>query len=119
MKCRYAVSQLEIYLNREIPPAERRRLQAHLAICPDCRQELDELDALQSLIRASLRRLAARAFPTSGAWDRIQESIHANNFPLTSQPSRPGGALPGWQAPLFSNTWPAFCLPRGAWWLVN
>ncbi len=116
MKCRYALSQLEIYLNREIPPAERRRLQAHLAKCLDCRQELDELDALQSLIRNSLRLLAGRAFPTSGAWDRIQESIRSGSFPLINQPARPETSPSAWHPPLFSNTWPTFCLPRGAWW---
>jgi anti-sigma factor RsiW len=117
MKCRYVHSQLEIYLDREIPPAERRRLQAHLAQCIDCRRELDELDALQSQIRNSLRLLVGRALPASDAWERIQASIHSSKFPLANnQPARREAAPPDWHPLVFSSSWSAFCLPRGAWW---
>jgi anti-sigma factor RsiW len=115
MQCRYVLSQLEIYLNREIPPAERRRLQAHLAKCLDCRQELDELDALQHLIRNSLRLLVGRAFPASDAWERIRENIDSNKFPLANQAARRAAAPPDWHPLVFSSNWSAFCLPRGAW----
>jgi anti-sigma factor RsiW len=116
MQCRYVLSQLEIYLNREIPLVERRRVQAHLARCSDCRRELDELDALQSLIRSSLRMLVGRAFPASDAWDRIQENIHSSEFRLASQKPRHTTAPPAWHPLMFSSNWSAFCLPRGAWW---
>lgn len=116
MKCKYVLSRLEIYLNREIPPSERRHIQAHLAKCLECRQELDELDVLQNAIRYSLRLLATRAFPSTNTWERIQGDIHAGRYLLVSQPTHAEAILPGGHPLQFSNNWSGFCLPRGAWW---
>jgi hypothetical protein len=116
MKCRYVLSQLDTYLSREIPPAVRHQLQTHLAQCPYCRQELDELDALQRLIRNSLRRLAGRAFSGNDAWERIQESIHSGSFSMINQPTSLEATHPDWHPLQFSSNWAGFCLPRGAWW---
>ena len=116
MKCKFVLSRLEIYLNREILPGERRYIQDHLAKCLDCRQELDELDALQNTIRDSLRLLTTRADPAANTWERIQEDIHAGRYLQLNQPARAEATLPGWHPLQFSNNWPGFCLPRGAWW---
>lgn len=116
MKCKYVLSRLEIYLNREILPGERRHIQTHLAKCLECRQELDELDALQNAIRDSLHLLATRAFPSANTWERIQEDIHAGRYLQLNQPVRAKAILPGGHPLLFSNNWSGFCLPRGAWW---
>ncbi|TGE29966.1 zf-HC2 domain-containing protein [Hymenobacter metallicola] len=40
MHCEQAQPQLLEYLNNELPAAEQARVQAHLAHCPDCQEEL-------------------------------------------------------------------------------
>lgn len=44
--------RLSAYIDGELPPAETRRLEAHLATCAECRRELDQLRRLRTLLRA-------------------------------------------------------------------
>lgn len=114
MKCGNVLSKLEIYLNHETPPIERRRIQDHLARCMSCRQELDELDVLQNRVRNSMRLLATRAFPAADSWERIQENIHAGANLSLNQPARAGSPV-DWQSLLLPSNWSVFCLPRSTW----
>jgi len=41
--CRDAVALMTAYLDRELPAADRRRLEAHLAACPHCSEYLAQL----------------------------------------------------------------------------
>ena len=45
MRCRECESMLWIYLDDELPEAERRSVAAHLGSCPRCSQALDQLRA--------------------------------------------------------------------------
>lgn len=45
MRCRECESMLWIYLDGELPDAERRAVAMHLAGCPRCAQALDQLRA--------------------------------------------------------------------------
>ena len=42
---------LSAYLDDELAPAARREAEAHLAACPTCRAELDEVAAARRAIR--------------------------------------------------------------------
>lgn len=115
MKCGNVLSKLEIYLNRETPPAERRHIQEHLARCMNCRQELDELDVLQNRVRNSMRLLATRAFPAADSWEHIQENIYAGAHLSLNQSAHAGSPV-DWQPLLLPSNWSTFCLPRSTWW---
>jgi anti-sigma factor RsiW len=44
-------ARLNDYLERDLPPRERSRVAAHLAECPDCAEELRELESTVELLR--------------------------------------------------------------------
>jgi anti-sigma factor RsiW len=48
--CNDATLSLGVYLVGALEPAERAEVEAHLASCPDCQRELDELAALPSML---------------------------------------------------------------------
>lgn len=50
MNCEYA-GRLNAFYDGELPSAEREALQAHLAGCSSCRQEMERLRALSDLVR--------------------------------------------------------------------
>jgi len=64
---------LSAFLDDELAPAARREAEAHLAGCPGCRAELDEVAAA---------RRAIRVMP-----------VHATRRPLWGD--EPSGAVPG------------------------
>lgn len=43
MSCRHIQTQLSEYLDSELPQASTDRVRAHLSLCPECRQEWEEL----------------------------------------------------------------------------
>jgi anti-sigma factor RsiW len=63
-------------IEKRLSPAERARAEAHLAACPECRDELAELRDLASSMQAMLGAL--RALPNRGRslwpaiWARVQ-----------------------------------------------
>lgn len=60
----------EIWLDGELAPTERQRLEAHLAVCPDCRRAADEWQA----VRQSLAAYALPPEPAGAAgvfWQRL------------------------------------------------
>ena len=44
-------ARLNDYLERDLPPKERSRVMAHLAECPECAEELRELESTVTLLR--------------------------------------------------------------------
>ena len=61
--------RLSEYLDRELGPAERERLEAHVRICPQCHRILGTL-------RSTLRALAGmRLRPVPGLADDIVERL--------------------------------------------
>jgi hypothetical protein len=60
---------LSDYLDGDLPPARRAKLEAHLAVCPGCRATLDELRALAGL-SAAMRD--DESDPASDLWPGIR-----------------------------------------------
>ncbi len=75
MRCQEVSDMLVPYLDGEITPSERVLIQAHLAECDKCRDDLAVLSALQSRVGQFLQVRAAHAVPSSQAWSRLQASV--------------------------------------------
>lgn len=58
---------LSAYLDDELAPAARREAEAHLAGCPECRDELDEIAAARQAIRILPVHAAPRPLHGPGA----------------------------------------------------
>lgn len=52
MKCNAAIAYMHDYLDRELSPEQTKELQAHLAVCPECRERLEALEKTDALIRS-------------------------------------------------------------------
>lgn len=66
---------LNLEAERDLGPDERARLDEHLAFCPECRREREELQALDSLlksvaipVRSDFQTAVMSALPTAG-WE--------------------------------------------------
>ncbi|HHO68050.1 MAG TPA: hypothetical protein ENK12_03365 [Gammaproteobacteria bacterium] len=62
---------LVFHVNGTLDAEERAQVEAHLADCPRCREEVEFLRALRSSMQAS----AADAEPDDMAWPRLQRAI--------------------------------------------
>ena len=49
LTCQQAVEFVTDYLEGALPPAQRRRFEAHLASCPDCPEYLAQMRAIIAL----------------------------------------------------------------------
>lgn len=49
-------TDLSVYLDGELPAAERQTLEAHLEACPTCRRELERLDRVRAMLSESVER---------------------------------------------------------------
>lgn len=49
LTCQQAVELVTGYLEGTLPPAQRRRFEAHLASCPDCPEYLAQMRAIIAL----------------------------------------------------------------------
>ncbi|MEA3368562.1 MAG: PQQ-binding-like beta-propeller repeat protein, partial [Planctomycetota bacterium] len=61
MNCRQVRDQLALWATGDVTPAQRRRLDAHLASCPACREAAEEYLAVVAQVRASAAPTAVRA----------------------------------------------------------
>lgn len=61
--------RLSAYMDGELPAAEAHRMEAHLAVCEECRRELAELRRLQALLRGLPEPRLPRSFtlPVTGS----------------------------------------------------
>lgn len=77
MRCQDAFEMLSPYLDGVLAPAEREAVRVHLACCPRCSAELDEL-------RASLRLLKElpELTPPAGFRAGLMERIDQNTAPI-------------------------------------
>jgi anti-sigma factor RsiW len=91
-------ARLNDYLERDLPPKERSRVTAHLAECPECAEELRELEGTVTL----LRRLPEAKVPPALAAS-VMARVRAGEV-------EPGGLL-RWLRPLAT---PAFAVPLAA-----
>ncbi len=84
MKCQEVNKLLIAYLDNEVTPSERTLIQAHLAGCDTCQQELAVLSALQSRVSQFLQVRAAQAVPSPQAWSRLQARLAGEARPSPS-----------------------------------
>ncbi len=71
MDCKDIDNLLTTYLEGEATPEEQEQVQAHLAACSHCRNELESLAASRDKLRQVLRLEASRVAPPPGSWERI------------------------------------------------
>ena len=62
---------LAAYLDDEVTGAQRQEIEAHLATCQSCRQDLDALKSARDILRQALKSKAADADPPSRAWTEL------------------------------------------------
>ncbi len=75
MRCQEARELLVPYLDGEVSLSERVLVQAHLAECDRCREDLAVLSALQSRLGQFLQARAAQAVPSPQAWSRLEGTL--------------------------------------------
>ena len=75
MNCKAIVGLLVAYMDKEVTPEEQEQIQAHLAACPRCREELMALTATRDELRQALRLKAAEVAPSPQAWARLQQRL--------------------------------------------
>jgi len=85
--------QLNAYLDGELHGRNRKAMQAHLAVCDICRNELDELRRLSKLLQADP---AAETVPAERFVSQLMLGLPRR---IPGGPSRPHSALPGWLVP--------------------
>ncbi|MEJ2710524.1 MAG: zf-HC2 domain-containing protein [Anaerolineales bacterium] len=102
MNCREVLPRINAYLDEEVSPSEKKLLQAHLATCQSCRQELESLNHLQNTLRQQLQSRAAQAAPSPQAWSLVQAALPADisKGPNPKKGSRPFSRL---NLPFFGN----------------
>ncbi|MBW8009959.1 MAG: hypothetical protein FVQ83_01780 [Chloroflexi bacterium] len=64
--------EIVAYLSEEVAPSEKRIIQAHLADCEECQEELYYTAGLEKQLRTSLQAQAAQAVPAEGVWERVR-----------------------------------------------
>jgi len=84
MKCQELNELFVAYLDNEVTPSERTLIQAHLAECNGCQEELAALSALQSRASQFLHVRAAHAAPSPQAWSRLQARLAGEARPSPS-----------------------------------
>lgn len=67
---------LDRYLDGELPPTRRARIEAHLKQCPQCRQAIEIMGLTGSLLRAAVEQEAA-AVDFGGFADRVLQAARA------------------------------------------
>lgn len=53
-QCRDAIARLDEYLDRELTPEDRARLDRHLRLCDHCTEEYDLRSRAQAILRLKL-----------------------------------------------------------------
>lgn len=82
MKCRDLKFDLPLYSDDILSPAERSELDAHLDICPLCRQALSEYQSLRNDLRALTRPVFAQRTA-----DSIRAAVNSELRPSFGSPS--------------------------------
>ncbi len=85
MKCQEVQKLLVAYLDGEITPSERKLIQAHLAGCAVCQQQVAALAATSSRLGQALLRRGARAAPSPQAWSRLEARLAREAHPAPSR----------------------------------
>ena len=65
------------YLDNELSADEKQQVDAHLAVCRECRRDLEALKAAQRSLRQALTSKASGVAPPPQAWSRLQPELEA------------------------------------------
>ncbi len=79
MGCEETRNLLDAYLDGETTQSEKESMEAHLAACPACREELKKLDETQAKFKQTLKMAAQDADPSPEAWNRLRRRILDEN----------------------------------------
>lgn len=85
---------LNAYVDGELEPSARQRLEAHLADCGECRGQLERLKKLQGLLRQGLKDPVAEVAPV--LWPGVRARIEGG---------RPAGRFTAWVRQIWEATW--------------
>lgn len=78
MTCENVRPHLNAFLDNELAPSERARVQTHLQSCALCQNELAQRAATQSRVRATLHHQAAAAQPSASAWHKLAPRLQSS-----------------------------------------
>jgi hypothetical protein len=93
MDCKSISGLLAAYLDGEVTPEEREQIEAHLAACPQCREELEALATTRKGLRQVLKEAAAGVAPQAESWERIKQRAGIKNRVERPSPKRRFPAL--------------------------
>jgi hypothetical protein len=88
MKCREVKKALVAYQDGEVMPSERTLMEAHLAGCRSCEQELAALNSSRGKVTDSLKSMAGEATPSPQAWNHLQARIEAKTVEKNARGGR-------------------------------
>jgi anti-sigma factor (TIGR02949 family) len=74
LTCEETFRRLDDYVDRELPPDERQRVEAHLADCLDCAREYRFEQSVIENLRGALRRLDIPPDLSGKVAERLQEA---------------------------------------------
>jgi len=75
MNCKEIYELLTAYLDGEVTPEEKANIDAHLAGCPQCRDEMEGLSETRDNLRSALASMAEEAAPSPQAWEKIRNRL--------------------------------------------
>lgn len=77
MTCDQPSTQLYAFLDNELTPPERARVQTHLQTCANCRVELAQLSSLQKRVQSTLHHQVAAVQPSDNAWHNLAPRLQS------------------------------------------
>lgn len=77
MTCAQMQIHLNAFLDNELTPPERTRVQTHLQTCANCRGELAQLSSLQKRVRSTLHHQVATVQPSANAWHKLAPRLQS------------------------------------------
>lgn len=75
MNCNYICELLTAYLDGEVTPQETADIKSHLAGCPRCHDELEELSGVRENLRSVLKSMADEVDTPAGSWERVRAKL--------------------------------------------
>jgi anti-sigma factor RsiW len=100
--CDRVLAQLDRYSQSDLPSAQMREVELHLAACDPCRKELRALDQVLLLVEGIERPL-----PPTDLWARVsQEIARMDAAPARERSLGRVSTSAGWRSPAIGWRWP-------------
>ncbi len=75
MRCKETGNLLAAWLDGETTAKEKEDIEAHLAVCPACREELKMLSETQAKFKQTLKIATENVSPSGQAWAELRQQI--------------------------------------------